>query len=261
MTRSALLTALLVSIAAAAAAQPAQPPAPAAAPAQESESQRLHRLFRESDEASLRRNPLQGMFRGDYRYADRLGDWYTDQSLAEEKAAAEQDLATLETIDREALDATDRIAYDVFRYQRENDLRDLQPDLLALTTVRPVDHFTGFHTFYPSFASGDSAAPFRNVEDYENNLSRHRQFVEVFDRVIARFRQGIASGVVDTKLTIRNVIGQLDTQLAAPPEVAACATSCRTNICRTPATATASSICAAATCSTAASSSRIRPCR
>ena len=113
------------------------------------------------------------------------------------------------------------------------------------------------------------------------------------DRAIARFRQGLASGVVETKLTIRNVIRQLDTQLADAPEaspysgpigtfpeavpeaerarlraglcrgdprrhlsplIGGCAISCRTTICRTPATASASPICAAATCFTAASS-------
>ena len=41
---------------------------------------------------------------------------------------------------------------------------------------------------------------------------------QAFDRVIERFRQGMQSGVVETKMTIRNVIGQLDTQLAMPPE-------------------------------------------
>jgi len=222
MTRRFLLAAFLISTCAATAAQAGQAPAPAApaaaAPAQETAGERLHRLFRDSDEANLRRNPLSAMFRGDYRYADTLGDFGTDAYFAAEKAAAEQDLAALAAIDRNALNTTDRIAYDVFKYQREDDLRDLQPDLLALTVVRPINHFTGFHTFYPVFASGRSAAPFRNVEDYENNLKRHREFVQAFDRVIARFRQGLASGVVETKLTIRNVIGQLDTQLAAPPE-------------------------------------------
>ena len=29
-----------------------------------------------------------------------------------------------------------------------------QPDMLALTEVRPINHFFGFHTFYPTFASG-----------------------------------------------------------------------------------------------------------
>ena len=69
-------------------------------------SQRLQRLFRESDEASLRRNPLQAMFRGDYRYADRLGDFGSATLIiAAEKAAAEQDLAALAAIDRGALNA------------------------------------------------------------------------------------------------------------------------------------------------------------
>ena len=158
------------------------------------------------------------MFRGDFRYADRLGDYITDEYFAAEKAAAEQDLATLGSIDRAALNETDRLAYDVFKYQTENGLIDLQPDMLALTAVRPINHFSGFHTFYPVFASGRSAAPFRNAEDYDNNVRRHRQFVTGIDRAIGRFRQGLASGVVETKLTIRNVIGQLDTQLASPPE-------------------------------------------
>jgi len=216
MTRRALLAALLLSTPLGTPAF-AQTAAPASA-AQEAPSQRLHQLFRDSDEASLRRNPIQALFRGDYRFADQLGEFGTDAYFAAERSAAEQELAMLRGIDRNALNATDRIAYDVFRYQREQDLRDLQPDLLALTAVRPVNHFTGFHTFYPVLASGQSAAPFRNVQDYENNLARHRQFVAAFDNVIARFRQGMASGVVETKLTIRNVIGQLDTQLAAAPE-------------------------------------------
>ena len=38
------------------------------------------------------------------------------------------------------------------------------------------------------------------------------------DRSVAKFREGMASGVVETKLTIRNVVEQLDTQLAEPVE-------------------------------------------
>src|SRR5205085_4588009 len=60
--------------------------------------------------------------------------------------------------------------------------------------------------------------PFKTVKDYEDNLSRHRDFVTYHDRAIGRFRQGLASGVVDTKLTIRNVIDQLNLQLAEKPE-------------------------------------------
>ncbi|MGE0178184.1 MAG: DUF885 family protein [Sphingomonas sp.] len=222
MTFRAALFAATALLAAPAFAQPATPAQPAAqAPAQPERNEagrQLHQLFAESDEASLRRNPLQAMFRGDFRYADRLGDFGSDAYFDAERAAAQADLAALRRIDRAALTANDRIAYDVFLYQREDALADLTPEMLALNAVRPINHFTGFHTFYPVFASGRSAAPFRNVQDYDNNVARHRQFVEAVDRAIMRFRQGLASGVVETQLTIRNVIGQLDTQLATAPD-------------------------------------------
>ena len=61
--------------------------------------------------------------------------------------------------------------------RRKKTLRGLQPDILALTEVRPINHFFGLHTFYPTFASGKGAAPFKTLEDYENNLKRHKGFV------------------------------------------------------------------------------------
>jgi len=174
----------------------------------------LLKLFHDSDEASLKRNPLGAIFRGDMRYADRLGDYVSDAYLAGERAASEADLAALGAIDRSKLTPTDQIAYDVFKWQTEMALKGFSPDLLSVTMVQPVDHFSGFHTFYPGFASGEGAAPFRTIEDYENNLKRHRDYVLMIDRWIGRFRQGMASGVVEPKLVVRNMIDQLDLQIA-----------------------------------------------
>lgn len=199
-------------------------PVAAAAPGSEPTDARtaahdaLWQLFRDSDEAGLRRNPLGALFRGDMRYADQLGDNITDAYFDAERTANEADLAALSRIDRAALDETDQLSYDVFAYQTRDALRGLTPEILALTTVRPINHFFGFHTFYPNFASAQGAAPFRTVADYENNLKRHTQFATLIDRSVGRFRQGMASGVVETKLTIRNVISQLDTQLSQPIE-------------------------------------------
>src|SRR5215212_7033152 len=97
---------LSASLLAFAAPAPAAVQAPAAsAQAQQSAHDRLFQLFKDSDEAYLKRNPLQAIFRGDLRYADRLGDNITDQYYAAEKAAAEQDLAALHAIPRNQLDA------------------------------------------------------------------------------------------------------------------------------------------------------------
>ena len=197
----------------------AQAPAPTTATqAQQSAHARLFQLFKDSDEASLKRNPLNALSRGDMRYADRLGDNITDRYYAGERAAAEHDLAALRAIPRGQLDATDQLAYDVFEYQTKDTLRGLQPDMLALTAPRPINHFFGIHTFYPTFASGKGAAPFKTLADYENNLKRHKEFVIYLDRAIGRFRQGEQTGVVETKMTVNNMIEQLNNQLKMKPE-------------------------------------------
>ena len=211
-----ILTASLLALAPCA-ALPAQAPA-AAAPAQASAHDRLFELFKQSDEASLQRNPLQALFRGDQRYADRLGDLFSDAHYQAEKAAAENDLAALHTIPRDRLNATDKIAYDVFQYQTEDTLRGFQPDLLEITEALPMNHFFGIHTEYPTIAGGQGAAPFKTVADYENNLKRNRDFAANIDEAIRQWKKGEAEGIVDTKLTVRNMIEQLDNQLKLKPE-------------------------------------------
>ena len=192
--------------------------APAKAKKAMTPAEKMRKLFVDSDEASLKRNPLNALFRGDLRYADRLGDFGTEASFNAERAAGNADLKALHAIPRARLNPTDQIAYDVFEFQTLDGLKGLTPEILALTKVRPINHFFGFHTFYPTFASGKGAAPFKTALDYDNNLKRHKEFVTLIDRSIARFREGMGTGVVETKLTIRNVIEQLDAQLKQAPE-------------------------------------------
>ena len=183
------------------------------------EGEKLKALFAADDEASLKRNPLTGLFRGDMRYADRFGDFVSDAYYDAERAAAEDNVKSLKSIDQTRLNATDQIAYDVFMRNQNDTLKGLSKPYLELTAVRPLNHFFGFHTFYPNFASGQGAAPFKTMEDYENNLKRHKEFVTLMDASIARFREGMKTGVVETKMTITNVIDQLDTQLKQSVEV------------------------------------------
>ncbi len=182
------------------------------------EGEKLRAIFAADDEASLKRNPLSALFRGDMRYADQLGDFFTDAYNDAERKAAMDNLAALASIDKSKLNAVDAIAYDVFQRNQEVTVKGLSEEILPLLDVRPINHFFGLHTFYPTFASGKGAAPFKTLTDYENNLKRHNQFITIMDRAIGLFKKGQASGVVETKLTIRNVIEQLDTQLAQPIE-------------------------------------------
>jgi len=222
--RIALFTAAVLPLAACATTAETQvetaataAPAPAAAPAQ-SAHDRLFALFAAADEATLKLNPIAAISRGDLRYADRLTDALKPEYNAALKAQAESNLAQLEAIDRASLSPTDQIAWDVFAWNQRQALKGLTPERLALTEVRPVNHFFGFHTFYPTFESGKGTAPFKTVKDYENAMARQREYAALTDRAIGKFREGMASGVLETRLTIANVISQLDTQIALPVE-------------------------------------------
>ncbi|WP_334030168.1 DUF885 domain-containing protein [Alteromonas sp. P256] len=182
----------------------------------QNEHEKLFALFAASDERNLALNPVMAIFRGDMRRADRLGDFLTDAHQLASRTNTQLNLSELAQIDRRKLDDTDKLAYDVFKYNQERALEMSSPEISALTEVRPVNHFSGFHTFYPSFASGKGAAPFKTVEDYENNLSRHKDYIAISDRAIERFKEGMESGVLETTLTIDRVIKQFDTQLAIP---------------------------------------------
>ncbi|WP_343525166.1 DUF885 domain-containing protein [Sphingomonas sp.] len=214
---AALLAATALPIPFSVSCAQALPPAPAQ-PGDGREDARLKQLFHDSDEASLARNPISGLFRGDMRRADRIGDFFSDAYIAGERNAAQSDLKRLGQIDRAKLTPTDQIAYDVFRQQTETTLKGFDPALVALTIVRPMDHFYGIQTFYPEFASGQGAAPFNTLADYENNLKRNVEYARLLDEAIGRFRQGMASGVVQPKLVVRNMIAQFDNLLAGSVE-------------------------------------------
>jgi uncharacterized protein (DUF885 family) len=214
--RSLILAATLLSLITAPAS--AQSSRPTAAPPQASAHDRLFDLFKHSDEASLERNPLQALYRGDLRFADRIGDLYSDAHFQAEKAAAERDLAALHEIPSAGLSEVDRLAYDTFEFQTKDRLRELSPELLPIVEALPMNHFYGLHTDYPTLESGQGGAPFNSVGDYENGLKRNHDFVRNIDTAIAQWRKGEAEGIVDSKLTVRNMIEQLGTQVAQKPE-------------------------------------------
>jgi uncharacterized protein (DUF885 family) len=209
-----MLAALLSTTLATAAARGQAVPAPVVQPGESADDARLKQLFYNSDEASLERHPIEAVFRGDLRYADQFGDYLTDGYLVAERAAVEHDLATLNTIDRTRLTPTNQIAYDVFKTRNETDLAGFAPALLKVQRDLPIDHMNGFQTFYPDFASGNGAAPFKTLADYENNLKRNAKYAVVLGRAIGLFRQGMKDKIVQPKLVVTNMIQEFDNLIA-----------------------------------------------
>ena len=101
-----------------------------------SEHDKLFALFADADERSLKLNPVGALFRGDMRYADRLGDYLTDEYLAASKADNAENLAKLAEVDRSKLSPTDQLAYDVFAYNQQREQEGYAPAILAASEVR-----------------------------------------------------------------------------------------------------------------------------
>jgi uncharacterized protein (DUF885 family) len=206
---SLLLATTVMTIDAAPARAQALPP-PVPVPGDGVEDARLKRLFYDSDERDLALDPISAIMRGDMRYADRFGEYVSDAATARDRRNLEADLAALKAIDRAKLTRVDQIAYDVFRHTAEVNLRGYAPAIQSVQRLLPINHFGGFQTFYPDFASGKGGAPFRTVADYDNNLKRNAGYAALYDRIIARFREGMAKGVVHPRLVVENMIAQFD---------------------------------------------------
>lgn len=172
----------------------------------------VRRLFHDTDEAMLARNPLNAILRGDMRYAGEIGDTYSDAHYAAEKKADEDALTSLAAIDRFALTPVNQIAYDAFKLNTEIDLEQYRPELMRVWVVMPINHFAGLPLTYADLSSGQGAAPFKTAEDYRAAIHRNAAFGGQIDQIIKRFRQGIAQGVTEPKLVARNMITQLDAQ-------------------------------------------------
>ena len=181
----------------------------------QSDSQRLRALMAESDAAFLDRNPRAAFYRGDFSDAGSLGD-FSPAAYETERAAAMCDIAALATIDRAALTASERIAYDTFRYSQERTLAATEPDVLKTILALPIDHFQGIQGSYPGLSAPDGVMPFTAVEDYADNVARHAAYAQMVDDVIARFDTGLEQGITLPRLTVELMIDQLDTQLGAP---------------------------------------------
>jgi uncharacterized protein (DUF885 family) len=209
--KSALLAIALFTAAATATGKPAQAgmPASGASPALQ-----LRALFAASDEAHLKRNPVDALWRGDPRYANQYGDYISDDYFAAETQAALDDLAALARVNRDLLGPEDRVSYDVFKYQRTNDLKGLDKALLRTIVERPIEHFFGAQSTVPTMSSGEGAAQFATVADYDNNLQRLAGYIVYLDRAIGRMRQGLADGITNPKVVMANVVAELDALIA-----------------------------------------------
>jgi uncharacterized protein (DUF885 family) len=182
------------------------------------EDARIQAIFADDARREDEFDPLSLIYRGQRADPAVVAQIFTDSLDRRVLASAEQSMRALAQIDRSKLSPERQISYDVFRYDKREELTWLQPDVRALTAVRPLNHFGGLQVEFPTLMARDGALNFATDEDYRNALALDHAFAQVLDNAVARFREGMGSGVVESKLTVRNMIAQIDALLAQPVE-------------------------------------------
>ncbi len=183
---------------------------------QTAEDAKLMQLFRTVAKAEDALDPLGTIYRGGEPNIAAFRMLYTPAQDRAQRATNRQALAALAKIDRKKLSAERQISYDIFLGDKREDAAWQRPEVEALTAVRPFNHFGGMHIEFPSLVAKDGALSYTNEAEYNRNLDLISAFPQVLDNALARFRQGIDSGVVESKLTVTNMIAQLDALLAQP---------------------------------------------
>ncbi len=179
---------------------------------------RLMALFNDDARRENLLDPLNALYRGEAVDPQLLAQLYTDGLDRRVLASARQSLREVQKINRARLSPARQISYDVFARAKREEIEWLQPDLEALTAVRPFNHFGGLHVEFPSLMAHEASVKYDSEPDYRRALQLDAAFPAVLDNAIVRFRQGMASGVVESRLTVGNMIIQIDALLAQPVE-------------------------------------------
>ncbi|MFN5783738.1 MAG: DUF885 domain-containing protein [Novosphingobium sp.] len=202
---------------------------PVPAPAQEvattqgavassTEDGRLLAMLQSAARAQASLDPLGNLDRSEYRPADGLKRLFDDDLAAARRTGLRRQLGILAQIDRSRLSPERQLSYDAFLFQTREELGWLAPDILALTQVRPFNHFGGLHIDFPAMLVPGGSLSYETEADYRHALSLLRSFPVMMDRAIGRFRQGMDSGVVETRQTTANMIAQIDAAIASGPQ-------------------------------------------
>ncbi len=181
----------------------------ASAAASPEESVKLHALFDAEWEHTMQVSPTWASQLGDRRYNARWPD-LSLEAIEREQQHARDLLQRLAGIERAKLPAVDQLNLDLFRWQLEGGIEGFRFGGHYI----PLDQRGGIQT-EDELAD---ALRFENVKDYEEWLARLRAFGAMMDQTIALMREGIRRGLVQPKVTMQRVPGQIEKQCVAQPE-------------------------------------------
>ncbi len=169
----------------------------------------LHELFDRFYEDYLQQNPELATSVGRTEHDTRWRDWSSEarQSWADR---VERYLADLREFDPQSLNAQDRISAALLREQLDTEREGMRYEAYLLR----LNQLFGLHT---SVLLTIREMPTRSEADYENMLARLRALPDYVSQNIAVLREAIQEGIMQPRLIVDLVVGQLAAQSEAGP--------------------------------------------
>ncbi len=158
--------------------------------------------------------PLNATFAGDNRYNDQLPNTLTEEFEGKFKEHYTTYLEGLAQYDKAALTEEQKTSYDVLKWECEINIQGTA----FPSNLMPIDQFWTPQLMIGQLASGASAQPFGNKEDYDNWLDRLNSFAEWCDSAIGKMKTGMEQGVVLPQALSKKVIPQLAAWKDGPAE-------------------------------------------
>ena len=174
----------------------------------------LNKMFDNYYEDRMKLYPIEATQNGDNRYNDQLPIYITESFKDKLHNFYTKYLSEVEKYDRSTLDKNDLISYEIFdremKMQLEAlDLNILYPSEMACLYI-PFQQFWGLPITMGQLGSGEGIQPFQTANDYNNWLSRMKQFSVWSDSAIAGFKKGIKAKYVLPKAIVLKMIPQME---------------------------------------------------
>lgn len=155
-------------------------------------------------EDGLKLNPLTATFQGDKRYNDTLPNFLSDSYKKELKDYYTLYLSKSKKFEKAKLSESEQMSLAILQWECEINLEGL-----AFENYTPIDQMWSMNLMFGQLAGGNSAQPFKTVEDYNNWLQRLDDYIIWLGSTKTQMKKGIKAKNVLPKSLIVKILPQL----------------------------------------------------
>ncbi|MFP6809173.1 MAG: DUF885 domain-containing protein [Pseudomonadales bacterium] len=173
------------------------------------EVSKLHRIFKQQWEVTMRQSPVFASRLGDRRFNQQWRD-LSKSARMERHLTSLMALDDIHSVDRELLEGVERVNYDLFEQRILNQLEARQFQSILI----PISQRGGIQ----SLDETGNRLRMTTVLDYDDWLVRLSKIDILMDQTIALMKEGMEKGIVPPKITMQRVPAQIEKQLVKDPQ-------------------------------------------